>query len=79
MMKCIFGMQINIEVFYKFMLSYWVCATRHAQSNQNKKFAHLCNISRKAWGGGGGGGGEVDFLPKSKHERFQQVASITFA
>ena len=50
MMKCIFGMQINIEVFYKLILSFWVCATRHAQSTQNKKFAYLCNISRKAWG-----------------------------
>ena len=24
MMKCIFGMQINIEVFYKLILSFWV-------------------------------------------------------
>ena len=23
---------------------------KHAQSTQNKKFAYLCNISRKAWG-----------------------------
>ena len=42
-------MQINIEVFYKLILSFWVCVTRHAQSTQNKKFAYLCNISRKAW------------------------------
>ena len=47
-MKCIFDMKINIEVFYKLILSIWVCATRHAQSTQNK-FAYLCNISRKAW------------------------------
>ena len=52
MMKFIFGMQINIEVFYKLILSFWVSATRHAQSTRNKKFAYLCNISRKAWGGG---------------------------
>ena len=50
MMKCIFGMQLNIEVFYKFILSFWVCVARHAQSFQNKKFAYLCNISRKTWG-----------------------------
>ena len=50
MMKFIFGMQIKIEVFYKLILSYWVCVTRHTQSTQNKKFAYLCNISRKAWG-----------------------------
>ena len=50
MMKFIFGMQMNIEVFYKLILSFWVCAIRHAQSTQNKKFAYLCNISRKVWG-----------------------------
>ena len=30
--------------------SFWVCESRHAQRTQNKKFAYLCNISRKAWG-----------------------------
>ena len=49
MKKLIFGMQINIEVFYKLILSCWVCVTRHAQSTQNKKFTYLCNISRKEW------------------------------
>ena len=39
MMKFIFGMQINIEVF-----------NRHTQSTQNKNFAYLCNISRRMWG-----------------------------
>ena len=47
-MKCIFGMQVNIEVFYKLILSFWVCVTRHSQSTQNK-FAYLCKISSKAW------------------------------
>ena len=51
MMKFIFGMQINIEVFYKLIQSFFVCATRHTQSTQNK-FAYHCNISRKVWGGG---------------------------
>ena len=49
MTKCIFGMQINIEVIYKLILLFWACVTRHAQSTQNKEFAYLCNISRKAW------------------------------
>ena len=49
MMKSIFGMQVNIEVFYKMILSFWVCIGRHAQSTQTKKFAYLCNISRKTW------------------------------
>ena len=58
-MKCIYGMQINIEIFYKLIQSFWVCATRHAQNTQNKKFGYLFNISRKAcgWGERGGGGG----------------------
>ena len=29
-MKFIFGMEISIEVFYKLILSFWVCTTRHA-------------------------------------------------
>ena len=36
MLKLIFGMQINIEVSQKLMLSIWVCIVRHAQSAQNK-------------------------------------------
>ena len=50
MMKFVFCIQINIKVLYKLILSFWVCATRHVQSTQNKKFAYLCNISSKAWG-----------------------------
>ena len=49
MMKFIFCMQINIEVFYKLIISFWVSVTRHAQSTQNK-FAYFFNISIKAWG-----------------------------
>ena len=49
-MKCIFGIQINIEVFYKFILSSWVYVARHAQNTQNEKFGYLWNISRKTWG-----------------------------
>ena len=29
----------NIELFYKLILSFWVCLTRHAQSTQNEKIA----------------------------------------
>ena len=49
MIKFIFGMQINIEVFYKLTQSFWVCVTTHYQSTQNEKLPYLCNISRKAW------------------------------
>ena len=50
MMKCILGIQRNSKIFYKVILSFWVCAARHAQSTQNRKFAYLCNIPRKTWG-----------------------------
>ena len=38
MMNFTFGMQINIEVFYKLIVSLWVCMVRHAQSTQNNNF-----------------------------------------
>ena len=50
MIKFIFGNQRNIKVFYKLILSFCVCVSSHAQSTQNKKFAYICNISRKKWG-----------------------------
>ena len=53
MMKFIFGMQMTIELFYKLILSFWVCIARQAQSTQNtqsKKFVYLINFSRKTWG-----------------------------
>ena len=50
MTKFIFGRSINIQLFYKLILSFWVCVIRHAQSTQFKKFGYLCNISRVAWG-----------------------------
>ena len=50
MRKYVFGMQINVEVFYKLILSFCMCATRHVQSTQSKKLAYLCNIFRKARG-----------------------------
>ena len=58
-------MKINIEVFYKLILSFCVFVKRHAQSTLNKKFAYLCNISRKT-------GDEVGFLPADKHKSFLQ-------
>ena len=49
MISFIFGMQINIEIFYKLILSFWVCVTRHAQSTQNK-FAYLAIYLKKHGG-----------------------------
>ena len=48
-MKFVFCMQINIEIFYKVLLPFWVSVTRHAQSTQSK-FPYIYNISIKAWG-----------------------------
>ena len=49
MMKYIFDMQVNIKIFCKMILSFYVSIARLAQSIQNKKFAYLCNISRRTW------------------------------
>ena len=65
-----FGMQINIKVFCKLILSFWVCVARLAQSSQNKKRAYLCNISKR-------NRENKDFLPADKHESFRQVDNIT--
>ena len=45
-MNLLFGMQINIEVFYKLILSFWLGVIRHVQSTQNN-FSYLCNNPRK--------------------------------
>ena len=52
MVKFIFGMQIDIKVFYKLILWFWVCVAIHTQSTLNKKslYTYLCKISRKTWG-----------------------------
>ena len=48
MIKLVFCLLINIKVFYKLILSFWMILS-HAQSTQNK-FAYLCNISIKVLG-----------------------------
>ena len=52
MMNFTFGMQINIEVFDKLILLFWVSVIRHVLSTQNK-FAYLQESM----------GDEVDFFP----------------
>ena len=69
MIKFVFWVQTNIEVFYKVILSFWVSVTRHAQSAQNK--FHIFAISPLKHGD------EVDFLPVDKHKSFLQDDSIT--
>ena len=41
---------LSLNQIAKLTLSVLVCATSHAQRTQNKKFAYLCNISRKELG-----------------------------
>ena len=54
--KCIFGMQINIEVFFKLILSLWVYLARHTQKSQNSKSAiSLQNMKESVMD-------EVDFI-----------------
>ena len=65
MMNFIFAMQINIKVFFKLILSFWVCVTRHAQSTQNR-FVYLAISLEKHWD-------EVYFFPAYKHESSLQI------
>ena len=62
----IFGMQINIDVLR-------ACATRHAQSTQNKKFVSFCNISGKALREGGGWGVKLIFCLQTNPKVFVKL------
>ena len=50
MIKFIFGMQVNVEVFYKFILLFWVCVVRHTQSAKIRSL-DISVISPKKHGG----------------------------
>ena len=58
--------QINTKVFYKLILSFWVCAARHAQSSQNKKFTYLCNSPKNVEN-------EVNILATNKYQNFLRI------
>ena len=58
----------KLEVFYKLILSFWVCVTRHAQSTQYK-FVYLAISPEKHWD-------EVDFFPADKRESSLQIDTI---
>ena len=62
-------MQINIKVFYKLMLSFLVCATRHSQSTQHS--LHIFAISSEKHGG------EVDFFASKWAWKFSTSCSIS--
>ena len=70
MMKCIYGMQINVKIFFNFIVSFWVCIASHAQNSQNNKSAISLQILKESVKD------EVDFLPTVKHQRFLQSDTI---
>ena len=62
----------NIKVFYKMIVSLWVCIARHAQSTQNKRFTiYLQYVKENVKNA-------VDILPADKHRRFLQTDTIIF-
>ena len=69
-MKLIFRVQINMQVFYKLIVSLWECVARHAQITQNNKFTMSLLYLKENMKG------EVDFLHADKHQRFLQIDSI---
>ena len=71
MMKFIFEIEINMEVFYMLMLSFWVCVTRHAQSTQNNQFAISLQYLKKDVSD------ELDFLHADKHKGLPQIDTMT--
>ena len=70
MMNFIFGMQIDIEVFCKLILSFLgVC--NQACPKVPKISLHILQYLQKSMGN------KVDFLPADKHKNFLQIDSIT--
>ena len=65
-MKFNFGMQINIEVSYKLILS----LSNHSLSTQNKKFVISVQYFKENVKN------EVEFLPAYKHQSFLQIDTI---
>ena len=56
-----------MEVFYKLIISFWVCVTKNAQSTQNNKFAISLQYLYKDVSD------EVDFLHSDKHKDLLQI------
>ena len=70
MMKYIFGMRIKMKVFYKIILPFWVCLSRHAQSTQNKKITISLQYLKKDMSD------EVGFLHVDKHKGLLQIDTM---
>ena len=66
-MNLIIYLQVNVNGFFKFPLSFQVCVARHAQIAQNNKFAISLQYLNKELSD------EVDFLHADKHQSFLKV------
>ena len=71
-MKLIFCQQIDTKVFYKLLVSLWVCVVRHAESTQNNKLAISLQYLKKEVCD------EVDFLHAYKPESFLRIDFLLF-
>ena len=69
-MKLIFCLQMNVKGFFKLLLSFYVCVTRHTQITQDSKFAVSLQYLKKELSD------EVDFLHADKHEILLQIDSM---
>ena len=62
------GMQRNIKVFYKLILSFWACVARSIMSKVPKiRNLHIFTLFPENMGY------EVDFMPADKYESFLQI------
>ena len=57
----------NTKVFYKLIVSLWVCRASHAQNTQNNKFAISLQYLKENMKD------KVQFLPADKHRKFLQI------
>ena len=69
-MNLVFCQQINVNGFFKLLLSFQLCVARHAQINQNNKFAISLQCLKKELSD------ENDFLHADKHESLLQIDSM---
>ena len=65
-----FCLQISAKVFYKMIVSLWVCVARQAQSTKNSQFAIFLQYLKESMKD------EAEFLPADKCWRFFQIDTI---
>ena len=66
-MKLIFCLQMNVKGFFKLLLSFYVCVTRHTQITQDSKFAVSLQYLKKELSD------EVDLLHAGEHENLLRI------